>query len=176
MLPTESATRDGRPLVLRRATAEDAEALVAAVDAVSRERAYLLRSRFHQPIEDEREFLARAAEEGRLVLLADVEGRLAGWVTLGRPRQDYRRHCAELGIGVLAEWRGVGVGRALMEAAIAWSAAQGLERLELGVRASNHRAQRLYERLGFVEEGRARRAVKDEDGRYDDVIAMARFL
>ena len=44
------------------------------------------------------------------------------------------------------------------------------------MRASNHRAQRLYERLGFVEEGRARRAVKDEDGRYDDVIAMARFL
>jgi len=176
MFPIDATTHDGRPLLLRRAGAGDAEALIAAVDAVAREGAYFLRGHFAQPIEEEREFLARAEEQGRLVLLAEVEGRLAGWVTVSRFRQDFRRHCVELGIGVQAAWRGVGVGRALMEAAIAWAAAKGFERVELGVRASNDRARRLYERLGFVQEGVARRAVKDDRGHYDDSISMALFL
>jgi RimJ/RimL family protein N-acetyltransferase len=46
-----------------------------------------------------------------------------------------------------------------------------LQRVALSVYDINPRAQRAYEKVGFVEEGRRRRA-EFVDGRYGDVIEM----
>ena len=46
-----------------------------------------------------------------------------------------------------------------------------LHRVELGVHEDNAAARRLYERLGFVEEGRLRQAFL-RDGRFVDMVAM----
>lgn len=46
-----------------------------------------------------------------------------------------------------------------------------LNRLELGVHEDNTAARRLYEKLGFVEEGRLRQAFL-RDGSYHDLIVM----
>ncbi|GAA1552061.1 GNAT family protein [Kribbella sancticallisti] len=46
----------------------------------------------------------------------------------------------------------------------------GLHRVELGVYAFNPRAQRAYEKAGFVVEGIRRQALKWDGDRYDDVI------
>ena len=50
----------------------------------------------------------------------------------------------------------------------------GVLRVELTVYADNHRAQSLYRRFGFVEEGR-HRAFALRDGEYVDALAMARL-
>jgi putative acetyltransferase len=86
-----------------------------------------------------------------------------------------RRHVMELGIHVDPAWQGRGVGRLLMQSlcdlADRWL---GLLRVELTVYADNHRAQALYRRFGFVEEGR-HRAFALRDGEYVDAFAMARL-
>lgn len=46
-----------------------------------------------------------------------------------------------------------------------------LHRVELGVHEHNDAARRLYEKLGFVEEGRLRQSFL-RDGDYSDIIAM----
>ena len=46
--------------------------------------------------------------------------------------------------------RGGGVGRALVDSALAWAAARGLARIELVTHGRNVAAQRLYQRCGFV--------------------------
>jgi RimJ/RimL family protein N-acetyltransferase len=175
-LPKATTTRAGHPILLRLATPADAENLIAAVDEVARERSFFLRSRFCVSAEHEREFLRRVQEEGSLVLLAELQGSIAGWVTLMRGKQEYRQHVGELGIGVLATYRGAGVGSALIDAALGWAVDARLERVELGVRASNPGALRLYERFGFEAEGFSPRAVKDDLGEYDDIVHMARLL
>ena len=48
----------------------------------------------------------------------------------------------------------------------------GLRRLALDVDATNERARRVYERVGFVDEGRRRQA-RLVDGEWHDVIDMA---
>ena len=86
-----------------------------------------------------------------------------------------RRHVMGLGIQVLPAWHGKGVGSLLMQSlcdlADRWL---GMLRLELEVYVDNERAQRLYRRFGFVEEG-VHRAYALRDGAYVDALAMARL-
>jgi RimJ/RimL family protein N-acetyltransferase len=82
-----------------------------------------------------------------------------------------QRHNATIGMLLLPEYRGVGIGEKLLRAALA--ECQGKwERVELSVYSHNERAHRLYLRCGFVEEGRRIGAWK-LDGVTSDIIDMA---
>lgn len=58
------------------------------------------------------------------------------------------------GMWVAPSHRRKGIGRALLDAVIAWAKEQGAQRLELGVSEGNTPAIHLYEQLGFVETSR----------------------
>jgi RimJ/RimL family protein N-acetyltransferase len=148
------------------------EGLQRCIDAVARERRWI---GFLEgpPIPQTRAFvetILRGAGVQFVALNAGEE--VVGWCDIVRLDQETFRHGWRLGMGVLQEYRGRGVGRRLAEAAIAAAKAQGAERIELEVLASNTRAIALYEKLGFVREGVKRRARK-LDGEYDDVVIMA---
>ena len=70
---------------------------------------------------------------------------------------------------------GKGVGTRLLEEAKRWAGARGLHRVELNVMAHNHRAIALYERVGFVHEGR-RVGCLLIDGKFLDELYMAMIL
>ena len=87
------------------------------------------------------------------------------------------QHVAEVGISILSEYRSNGLGTAVMQAMIDWGTAHPvIEKLALGVWADNAPAIALYEKVGFIEEGRKIREVKYADGQYDDCICMYRFV
>lgn len=168
--------RDGSPVCLRLATEEDAVPFAEAVDSVAQERAYFTRSRFEVDEEQERAFVATARERGDLILLAITGGRVVGWVTLLRARPEFLQHTAELGMGVVRGYRGLGIGTALLVQAIRWAGARSLDKVNLRVRASNQKAKALYLRFGFVQEGYRAREICDPLGGYDDIAEMAYFL
>jgi len=58
---------------------------------------------------------------------------------------------AEVGIGVIDEYQGKGVGSRLMEGIIAEGKNLGLSRLYLTVLSSNYKAINLYRKYGFLE-------------------------
>jgi putative acetyltransferase len=71
---------------------------------------------------------------------------------------------------------GRGVGEAMLRDLLDWAARDPrVGKVELNVRAGNLRAQKLYRRLGFVEEARFRRRVLRTDGVYEDDVGMAWF-
>jgi RimJ/RimL family protein N-acetyltransferase len=168
--------RDGRSVLLRRAVDDDAAALTRAVDSVAREQIYFIRSRFEVEEDKERAFIARARAQGDLLLLALHAGEVIGWLTLFRPQAEFLRHTAQLGMGVVAGFRDAGLGTALLDYALHWAAENGLEKINLGVRASNSRARALYRRFGFIQEGYRVRDIKDVQGQYDDTVEMAYFV
>jgi len=59
----------------------------------------------------------------------------------------------DIGISVAPEWRGRGVGTALMRAAEDWARERGAERVILDLAAANTGARKLYERLGYETHG-----------------------
>ncbi|MBD3940976.1 GNAT family N-acetyltransferase [Microbacterium sp. NEAU-LLC] len=63
------------------------------------------------------------------------------------------RRADVVGVYVNPAHRGSGAVDALFDAAAAWAASQGLNRLTLDVHADNHRAQAAYRRNGFAPTG-----------------------
>ena len=101
---------------------------------------------------------------------AFVEERVVGHVDLTGGSLYSSLHRARLGIGVEREFRGQGVGSALIAAALAWARrARKLRWIELSVFAHNQGALRLYERLGFSEIGRTPDAYRVGEHHIDDV-------
>jgi len=78
-------------------------------------------------------------------------------------------------MGVKTEYRGVGIGRALIQATLEGARTAGLTRIELTVREDNERAIHLYRKLGFTHEGLKRNGVR-VDGRYYNLVSMGLLL
>jgi ribosomal protein S18 acetylase RimI-like enzyme len=108
------------------------------------------------------------------VLVAVVDGEVAGYVKLGRPTPlAASDHVVRInGLAVSPDHQRRGVGRALLEAAAREAKARGARRLTLGVFGPNESARRLYESAGFVVEGVQREEFFVE-GRYVDDVLMA---
>jgi RimJ/RimL family protein N-acetyltransferase len=113
----------------------------------------------------------------QLALVADLAGEIVGLLDCDAPPRQRLAHTAELGISIAAGWREQGIGRLLIEAALAWAKAHPqLEKVWLTVIATNARAIHLYSSLGFREEGCAQRAIKFEDGTYADLLYMFQWV
>ena len=78
------------------------------------------------------------------------------------------------GMYVKPEARGSGLAAALVERLLE-HAGKEVEQVQLTVVASNPRAKRFYERMGFVAYGLEREALKDKDAYFDEIL-MVRFL
>ena len=98
-------------------------------------------------------------------------GEVIGWCDIRRHALPAFAHRGSVGMGVMAEWRGHGIGFRLLDAALDAAFRQGFAEFELEVRADNARAIALYDKIGFVREG----FLKDWfiDGEYFDAISMA---
>jgi ribosomal protein S18 acetylase RimI-like enzyme len=101
----------------------------------------------------------RLADPDREVFVAVADGAVVGMVDVtiaeDPPPGSILRpiRTADLGISVLAGWRGRGVGHALMAVAEASARRRGAERLALDMASSNAGALRFYEGLGYATYG-----------------------
>ncbi len=163
----------GQRIEIRRAAHEDAQAMADYTAALVAEKldTILLEKAYSR--EEEERVLAERAAVGGVFLLAMDAGRAVGMCDIQRGTRIGNRHAGSLGLGVLATYRGQGIGRRLMEAAIAEAKGwDGFCRIELGVTPWNAPAIALYESLGFKLEGVKVQGINLR-GRPEDDLIMA---
>lgn len=160
---------------IRSLRTEDTRGFWECVGAVARERAYLV-FLDAPPYESSQRWVQKLIDSGYPAVVALDEDRIVGWCDIGPNEREPFRHRGTLGVGMLPPYRGRGLGRRLILAALDRAReVPGLERVELTVFAANENARRLYEKLGFAHEGRLRKA-KKLDGSYDDLLWMGLLL
>jgi putative acetyltransferase len=108
--------------------------------------------------------------DGTLVALAS--GEIVGQIRVDPSWMGF----GEIGMMVAADWRGRGIGKALVAAAIEMARGRGLHKLALSVFPHSRAAIGLYLKSGFVEEGRLVGHVRRSDGQLWDLIEMGLLL
>lgn len=103
---------------------------------------------------------------------AIADGTFAGALTV-YPHEEYGH---VIGMFVDARFRGRGIGRRLLDAAIEWARARDLPSLSLLVFPHNTRAIEIYERAGFVQPEYYERDVVRAGGEVWDSILMTKVL
>lgn len=93
---------------------------------------------------------AECVSTGVLFLVADAHGAVAGYVVARSARDEGEI----LNLGVGGAHRRRGIGRGLVERALALLEERGVQAVYLEVRESNAVARKLYRSLGFAEVGR----------------------
>lgn len=132
------------------------ESFHACVDAVARERKYLLMTE-GPPVAKLRAFIEGMARKQNPQFLALDGDAVIGWCDL---RRLDNRTCGELGMGVKDGYRGRGVGRALLEACLRAAWDSGFDKVQLRVYQQNQRAVDFYLKAGFRLETRLKNFAK----------------
>ncbi|NUN14998.1 MAG: GNAT family N-acetyltransferase [Myxococcales bacterium] len=110
-------------------------------------------------------------------IVAERHGEIIGSLSLFGGPFRRNRHVAQLGMGVRSTDWGKGIGGALLDTAIVWAKTnEFIQKITLQVYHTNSRAILLYQRRGFVEEGRLVREVRLDDHSFVDLISMRRFV
>ncbi|GHO89230.1 GNAT family N-acetyltransferase [Dictyobacter formicarum] len=148
-------------LTLRPARPEDAEQLLVFVEQIAGESENITfgPGEFGMTVEEERAFLQQVATiPTSLYLVAEVAGEIAGTLTFSTGKRSRIRHAGEFGVSVLRKYWNLGIGRHLLTYLISWARqTRIIRKINLRVRVDNLAAIHLYEKAGFVQEGRISR-------------------
>lgn len=151
------------------------ERLHKVLDFVAKERIYI--EMVEAPsLEKVRALHEQLILSGGPVFYAMKDEEVVGWCDVipeGNPRLSHR---GGLGMGLLPEFRGRGIGTLLLKETIRQAREFGLEKVELHVYTTNENAIALYKKFGFEEEGIIRKFRKLDDGDYFDCLMMAKLL
>jgi ribosomal protein S18 acetylase RimI-like enzyme len=151
---------------IRSAREKDRHPLALLLAAIAEERDGIL---IEPPIDVE-VWAANWRLEGTFVAVA--AGEIVGSLSVEVSRFGF----GNLAMAVARQWRGRGVGSALLAAAIEWARERGLHKLTLMVFPHNAAAIALYRKFGFIEEGRRVKQYRRASGELWDAIEMGLLL
>lgn len=166
---------NARQLRVRDAIISDAPAMHDHFNQVSTESDNLPfgEGEFGKSIEDVAKHIESCiTKDNAMYAIAEVDGKLAGYISFEGGWRPRNRHIGEFGIAIKKEFWGSGIGSSLIQHLIDWAKQGGIiTKINLKVKSDNTPAIKLYEKLGFRYEGKI---IKDTfiDGTYYDVNCM----
>ncbi len=164
------------PATIRRATSDDLDRMIDLLWDVAAEGLWLgTQIPFDRGLR--RVSMAALVEgQGGALFVADAgdtsRSNVVGHISVGLASYGV----ADIGMLLAQEWRGKGLGAALLETGLEWAASAGAHKAALEVWPHNEAGLGLYRKLGFVEEGRKRRHYRRYNGEIWDSILMGRPL
>ena len=154
----------------------EAAALCDYINALSQEKTFILFQGEEITLEFEQAYLDSQLEKisnGSLVqLFATAGDQIIGVSEVGMKNR-VESHIGDFGISIAREWRGLGIGSALMQAVLNEAQAHlpTLKIVTLSAFANNETAIRMSQRFGFQEHGRLPRGIVHH-GQHIDHIYM----
>lgn len=162
-------------MTIREATVDDAAAILEIHNEAVRTTAAIWDEE-EVDLEDRLAWLVGRLEGGFPVLVAEVDGEVAGYASYGpwRPKSGYR-HTVENSLYVLSRHQGHGLASLLLDDLIARARTDGRHRMVAMIESANTLSIALHERRGFVVRGELDE-VGTKFGRWLDLTIMQLHL
>lgn len=180
--PKTVTLKNGQQMCIRTPVAEDAQGIIGYLKEVFADDRFFLTTAEEAnewlTIEKQQERIENCRQDNsKLLLVTDVRGQIVSISDIECGPRKRRRHIGQIGISILPQYRRIGLGTAILQVMVEWATAHPhIEKLALGVWASNEPAIQLYQKLGFIAEGRKVRDVKYANGYYDDCLLMYKMV
>ncbi len=134
-------------VTIRPIRSDDAEGFWRALCSVIDEKVYLATDE-HPPIERTRAFVEKSVSNGWVQFVAQDNGTIIGWCDI-LARDEAQPDLGVTGMGLMAPYRGKGIGEKLLRTALGAAQVKGFTTIRLDVWAENAPAIALYTKLGF---------------------------
>ena len=149
--------KNGQAVLLREAIKEDASELVIYLQKIGNESDFLTfgPGELSVSVSDEEAILEESrTAKNKIMLLALVGSKVIGCLHFTGGVRARIQHTGEFGVSVLKNYWDQGIGTAMVQELIQWAKdSSEIRKLNLRVRSDNDRAVRVYENLGFIQEG-----------------------
>ncbi len=179
MKPTKFITQAGEEITIRLATVEDAPELLAMkLEYLENSKTIpLFRSEYSSNLDKELQLISKLESEKNSVLfVAENNNKLIGNIDLNGNQRRKLFHTGVIGMGIREQWRGKGVGAALLDAVVKWCKDNiFINLLWLEAYDSNEAGKALYIKMGFNACGRIK-SFFQEGNAFIDKITMVKHL
>jgi RimJ/RimL family protein N-acetyltransferase len=171
--------KNGKKLSIRKATVRDAAEIVRASSQIGGESDNLSfgSGEFYFNEDQEKQFINNINDrENCYYIVAIVDGKIVGSLSFMSSPRKRLMHRGDLGIAILKDYWGLGIGGCLMDYFFKWVFQNSITRkIDLEVREDNIRAINLYLKYGFKIEGRISRGIC-VDGKHYDLYCMGKSI
>jgi RimJ/RimL family protein N-acetyltransferase len=169
-------TKDGRPVIIRKPGENDAGNIInySIILFESTDQVLTTPAEYTITPEDEKTWINNLNGNPKSnLLIAELDSQIVGLLFFIPNTKIKNAHTGEFGVSVHPNFQRIGIGRLLIQTLLAWAKRNiHIEKVYLNVFATNKHAIKLYEDLGFIEEGRHIKAIKQVTGEYIDTIQM----
>jgi RimJ/RimL family protein N-acetyltransferase len=169
-------TKDERKFTIRCSIEGDAEGIInySKILFASTDQVLTTIDEYTITAENEKIWINNLNEnQDALVLVAELNNEIIGLLFFVPQTKKKNSHTGEFGVNVHPDYQHIGIGRVLVEELLKWAKENSrIEKVFLTVFHTNHKAIQLYKNLGFIEEGRHIKAIKQLNGEYVDIFQM----
>lgn len=159
---------DGKQAIFRAPKLEDAPELAAFIKTACGETDFLLRTadECNETVEQEERFIQGLNDSPcEMMIVCEINGTIAGNCQLSFNQKYRTAHRASIGISILKQYWGLGIGTAMFREMINTAKEKGVTHLELDFMEGNDRGRALYEKMGFRITSVMPNALRDRDCR-----------
>ncbi|RYZ62929.1 MAG: GNAT family N-acetyltransferase [Chitinophagaceae bacterium] len=181
MTRNHHTTKNGKDFIVRAPDENDAFKIIeySRLLFASTDQVLTVAEEFNMTVEKEKDWISgfNNSQNSMVRIAESNKGEIIGLLFFAGNSKLKASHSGEFGLSVHPDWQGVGIGRTLIGALLDWAKANDkIEKISLQVFATNKNAIRLYRSLGFMEEGRHIKAIKQPTGEYIDVLQMYAWI
>ncbi len=167
--------KNNEHLVLREASQEDAEGMLSYVKKISLESKNLTFTpdEFTLTAEKQKEiFINSKNSDNDLYLLGFIDDEIVSSINFIGGKRSRINHAGEFGMAVKKDKWNLGIGGLMLDVLVDWSKnTKMIRKINLRVREDNKPAIHLYEKKGFITEGKISRGFQI-DGKFIDHVCM----
>ncbi|MFD2602911.1 GNAT family N-acetyltransferase [Flavobacterium suzhouense] len=171
-------TKDGKEIIIREATEEDAAELIGLKKSYIKNTMSipLYEFEYKNDIQMEKEWINRFTNESNsLLFVAEHENKLIGNIDLNGNQRKKLFHTGMIGMGIAYQWQNKKIGSFLMDSLINWATSKSqLRIIWLEVYSTNIGGIKLYEKFGFEQCGLIKNFFEEENPA--DKITMVKHL
>lgn len=167
-----TTTLEGLPVTFRLMGPSDHDAVLAFARSLPEDDLMFLRIDITQDhVVDE---WVRNIDSGRTVtVLAETEGKIAGYASIHRNEALWTRHVGEIRVLVGCDYRGIGLGKRLANEVFAIAKDLDLKKITAQMTSDQRGARQVFERLGFRPEALLADYAMCRDGQTRDLLIMS---